>query len=298
MEVRAIPATDAMTTCRVMKGQAGTNSEMEELERSTTAGEAMHARKAQRACVRAPTLSGIPVAKSTGKPDRRYSTDGRHGATGDENAQAPASLIPEMIQVMRRSARISKTVAPLQGQHTNADADSGSSTPPERIGLHGGTPNKAGAANNHATRQSTATGCVATDTHCVSLKGAALQGTPSSQPTSVTTPNNPKPGQQQDLSTPSAATVASTSPAIIDDVLATKTPSPQDLLKDATEKTTNIRPHSLTRFPRIIASNADATTGEAGCRPAASEPISLSGGAPAPAKNFSNSTTSGESAQA
>ena len=151
---------------------------------------------------------------------------------------------------------------------------------------------------HQATRQSTAKGCVATDTHCVSLKGAALQGTPSSQPTSVTTPNNPKPGQQQDLSTPSAATAASTSPAIIDDVLATKTPSPQDLLKDATEKTTNIRPHSLTQFPRIIASNADATTGEAGCRPAVSEPISLSGGAPAPAKNFSNSRPSGESAQA
>ena len=219
---------------------------MEELERSTTAGEAMHARKAQRACVRAPTHSGIPVAKSTGKPDRRYSTDGRHGATGDENAQAPAHLIPEIIQVTRRSARISKTGAPLQGQHTNADADSGSSTPPERIGLHGGTPNKAGAANNHATRQSTATGCVATDTHCVSLKGAALQGTPSSQPTSVTTPNNPKPGQQQDLSTPSAATAASTSPATIDDVLATKTPSPQDLLKDATEMTTNTTPPTPT----------------------------------------------------
>jgi hypothetical protein len=202
-----------MTTCRVSKGQAGTNSEMEELEfsvemmggttladfnqlLSTTTGEAMHARKAQRACVRAPTHSGIPVAKSTGKPDRRYSTDGRHGATGDENAQAPAPLIPEMIQVMRSSARISKTVAPLQGQHTNADADSGSSTPPERIGLHGGTPNKAGAANNQATRQSMAKGCVATDTHCVSLKVTALQGTPSSQPTSVTTTNNPKPGQQ------------------------------------------------------------------------------------------------------
>jgi hypothetical protein len=145
-----------------------------------------------------------------------------------------------MIQGKPRSARIAKTGDPLQGQHTNADADSGSSTPPERIGLHGGTPNKAGAANNHATRQSTAKGCVATDTHCVSLKGAALQGTPSSQPTSVTTPNNPKPDQQQDLSTPSAATAASTSPAIINDVLATKTPSPQDLLKDATEKTTNI----------------------------------------------------------
>ncbi len=113
-----------------------------------------HARHREHA--RTPTHSGIPVAKSTGKPDRRYSTDGWHGATGDENAQAPAPLIPEMIQVMRRSARISKTGAPLQGQHTNADADSGSSTPPDRIGLHGGTPNKAGATNNHATRQSTA----------------------------------------------------------------------------------------------------------------------------------------------
>jgi hypothetical protein len=201
-----------MTTCRVSKGQAGTNSEMEELERSTTTGEAMHARKAQRACVRAPTHSGIPVAKSTGKPDRRYSTDGRHGATGDENAQAPAHLIPEIIQVTRRSARISKTGAPLQGQHTNADADSGSSTPPEWIGLHGGTPNKAGATNNQTTRLSTAQGCVATDTHCVSLDGAALQGTPSSQPTPVTAPNNPMPAQQQDLSTSIAATAASTSP--------------------------------------------------------------------------------------
>jgi hypothetical protein len=132
----------------------------------------------------------------------------------------------------------------------------------------------------------------------VSLKGVALKGTPSFQPTSVTTTNNPKPGQQQDLSTPNAATNASTPLAIIDDVLATKTPSPQDLLKDETEKTTNNRPHSLTRFPRIIASNADATKGEAGCLPAESEPISLSRGAPTSAKNFSNSTPSGESVQA
>ena len=259
---------------------------MEELERSTTAGEAMHARKAQRACVRAPTHSGIPVANSTGKPDHRYSTDGRHGATGDENAQAPAHLIPEIIQVTRRSARISKTGDPLQGQHTNADADSGTSTTPEMIGRHGGPLNKAGATNNQTTRLSTAQGCVATDTHCVSLNGAALQGTPSSQPTPVTAPNNPMLAQQQDLSTSIAATVASTSPAIIDDALAIKTPSPLDLLKDATEKTTNKRPPSLTRFPRIIASNAPATNGEAGCRPAASEPISLSGGAPAPATNL------------
>ena len=62
----------------------------------------------------------------------------------------------------------------------------------------------------------------------------------------VRAPNNPKPAQQQDLSTSSAATAASTSPAIIDDALAIKTPSPQDLLKDATEKTTNNRPPSLT----------------------------------------------------
>ena len=41
-----------------------------------------------------------------------------------------------------------------------------------------------------------------------------------------------------------------------------------------------------------------STNGEAGCRPAASEPIALSGGAPAPATNYSNSTPSGESAQA
>jgi hypothetical protein len=42
----------------------------------------------------------------------------------------------------------------------------------------------------------------------------------------------------------------------------------------------------------------EANNGEAGCRTAASEPISLSGGAPALATNLSNSTTSGESAQA
>jgi len=41
----------------------------------------------------------------------------------------------------------------------------------------------------------------------------------------------------------------------------------------------NICPSSLTPIPRIIASTADAfTKGEAGCRPAASEPFSLSGG--------------------
>jgi hypothetical protein len=58
--------------------------------------------------VRAPTHSGIPVAKSTGQPDRRYSTDGRHGGTTAENAQAPASLIPEMTQGNRSSARLAK----------------------------------------------------------------------------------------------------------------------------------------------------------------------------------------------
>ena len=77
-----------------------------------------------------------------------------------------------MIQGKPRSAQIAKTGAPLEGQHTNDDADFGSSTPSERIGLHGGTPNKAGADNNQATRQSTAKGCVTTDTHCVSLKDA------------------------------------------------------------------------------------------------------------------------------
>jgi hypothetical protein len=41
----------------------------------------------------------------------------------------------------------------------------------------------------------------------------------------------------------------------------------------------NICPSSLTPIPRIIAFTADASTkGEAGCRPAASEPLSLSGG--------------------
>jgi hypothetical protein len=41
----------------------------------------------------------------------------------------------------------------------------------------------------------------------------------------------------------------------------------------------NIYPSSLTPIPRIIAFTADAfTKGEAGCRPAASEPFSLSGG--------------------
>jgi hypothetical protein len=198
------------------------------------------------ACVRAPTHSGIPVAKSTGKPDNLYSTDGLHGGTAAENDQAPTTLIPEMMQGNRLSGRIAKTGDPLQGQHTNTDGDSGVSTPPEMIGLHGGIPNKAGAINNQTTCLSTAQGCVPTNTHCVSLKGAALQGTPSSQPTPVTTTNNPKPAQPQDLSTSRAATAASTSPAIIDDVLAIKTPSPQDLLKDTTEKTTNNRPHSLT----------------------------------------------------
>ena len=71
-----------------------------------------------------------------------------------------------MTQGNRRSARLAKTGAPLQGQHT--------------------------------TRLSTAQGCVATDTHCVSLDGAALQGTPSSQPSPVTAPNNPMPAQHKE----------------------------------------------------------------------------------------------------
>jgi hypothetical protein len=54
-------------------------------------------------------------------------------------------------------------------------------------------------------------------------------------------------------------------------------------LPTTTLPTLNNFPHSLTRFPRIIAPNADATKGEAGCRFAASEPKSLSGGAPASA---------------
>jgi len=61
-------------------------------------------------------------------------------------------------------------------------------------GQHGTQKAKAGAADNQTTtRLSTAQGCVATDTHCVSHNGAALQGTPSSQPTPVTATNNPKP---------------------------------------------------------------------------------------------------------
>ena len=55
---------------------------------------------------------------------------------------------------------------------------------------------------------------------------------------------------------------------------------------------------NTSRFPRIIAPTADATKGEPGCRFAASEPKSLSGGAPAPAITFENSTPSGESTQA
>jgi len=70
------------------------------------------------------------------------------------------------------------------------------------------------------------------------------------------------------------------------------------LLPTPIRPTLNNSPNSLTRFPRIIAPNADATKGEAGCRFAASEPKSLSGGAPAPAITFLNSTPSGESAQA
>jgi hypothetical protein len=107
------------------------------------------------------------------------------------------------------------------------------------IRRHGGTPNKAGDANNQTTmRLSTAQGCVSTDTHCMSLNGAALQGTPSSQPTPVTAPNNPKPAQPQDLSTSKRSDrgIDRSTPAIIDDALAIKTPFPQDLLKDATEK--------------------------------------------------------------
>jgi len=107
------------------------------------------------------------------------------------------------------------------------------------------------------------------------------------------------PAQEQDLSTSSASTDASTFPAIIDDALAIKTPSPQDLLKDAKEKSTNKRPASLTRFPRIIESIADAVTkGEAGCLPAASEPFSLSGGDLALKVLFQLDAPCGESAVA
>jgi hypothetical protein len=111
--------------------------------------------------------------------------DGRHGGTAAENAQAPTPLIPEIMQGKRRSARIANWRSSPRPAHQRRRADSGASTPPEMIGRHGGTPNMAGAANNQTTRLSTAQGCVATDTHCVSLTGAALQGTPSSQPTPV-----------------------------------------------------------------------------------------------------------------
>ena len=61
----------------------------------------------------------------------------------------------------------------------------------------------------------------------------------------------------------------------------------------------NICPPSLTPFPRIIASTADATTkGEAGCRPAASEPSSLSGGESALKNLFNFDAACGESALA
>jgi hypothetical protein len=61
----------------------------------------------------------------------------------------------------------------------------------------------------------------------------------------------------------------------------------------------NICPPSLTPFPRIIASTADATTkGEAGCRPAASEPSSLSGGESALKNLIKLDAARGESALA
>ena len=55
----------------------------------------------------------------------------------------------------------------------------------------------------------------------------------------------------------------------------------------------------LTPIPRIIASTADAfTKGEAGCRPAASEPFSLSGGELALKNLMKLDAACGESAQA
>ena len=99
MEVRAIPATDAMTTCRVMKGQAGTNSEMEELERlvelmggttladfnqqlSTTAGEAVLARKA-----RSDRAAGTGVVMPACTPPR---DDGGHEVAEAFDAKSPS----------------------------------------------------------------------------------------------------------------------------------------------------------------------------------------------------------------
>jgi hypothetical protein len=60
-------------------------------------------------------------------------------------------------------------------------------------------PRRAGTVNNQTpTCLSTAQGCVATGTHCVSPNGCTLQGTPSSQPTSVTVTKYQKPAQPQD----------------------------------------------------------------------------------------------------
>ena len=58
------------------------------------------------ACVRAPTFAGIPTAKSTGRPDRRFSTDGRHGGTASTTAKHPRPSSPR-----RRGARGARRVS-------------------------------------------------------------------------------------------------------------------------------------------------------------------------------------------
>jgi hypothetical protein len=124
--------------------------------------------------------TGIPTAKRTGLPDRRFSTDGRHNSI--PIAKTDAATVGAVLDPSRPTLPSGQASAEqLHGQHTNADADSGASTPPEMIGRHGGTPKtKAGAANNQTpTRLSTAQGCVATGTHCVPpANGDAFEGTP------------------------------------------------------------------------------------------------------------------------
>ena len=117
--------------------------------------------------------TGIPTAKRMGLPDRSFSTDGRHNSI--PIAKTGAATVGAVLDPTRPTPPSGQASAEqLHGEHTNADADSGASTPPEMIGRHGGTPKaKAGAANN----QSTAQGCVATGMHCVPPNGDAFEGT-------------------------------------------------------------------------------------------------------------------------
>jgi len=125
-----------MTTCRLLKGQSGTNSEMEELERmvellgrttladfnqqlSTTAGEAVHARKArsERAASAGVVMQACTSPQDDGGHEVSEAFDAKFpNSTAEETTPGTPKIIPTTIALFPR------TLTPCKGLGTTYGA--------------------------------------------------------------------------------------------------------------------------------------------------------------------------------